>query len=573
MNYYKVGSKYFEEGSGKELGQNDLSGGKYLGVKFSDIKNRDEQGNYLNTKNAPGYQYVSEDLLNNPKSGWTEQDLSNKGFVIGEYKIPELKNVNSGIVSNTSGITEKAGDLSAYGSSIKESLGETDWNKYIDDLRSRLDKLNNFSLDEEDRIKAAGVAAGLKYDPMIREAEEAKRGGMAKTNVAAGRMGGFMNTQFAGVAAVSPTNAGKWEGAGGSLEAFKSAYDRNINNLQDQKLQAIALAEQAEREFIRTGNSNAYEAAIKLYNTAQDAHNQVLTRQNEYQNMMINASTEARTQKTYLATQATNQLSLLSQAGTNWNAVSDADKNLLAEQLGIPVQSLQGLYQDMQLATEFKKQGRYADFTAKITNILAQIPAGTKITIGGKEYEGTGDGTGTGSDYTGYSTDMKEYEYAVSRGEFTGSFADWKASGGSSGGKSPYQAERATRTLASIDELEKQVDNSTTGFGALVNWVPTSESRYFKSQLDTLKSAIAFGELTAMREASKTGGALGSVSDKEMRLLENALGALDQGMSPTQFKAQLKKIKDSINRWQEEANKSNYSSSSISSPSDVDWAF
>lgn len=422
MNYYKVGSKYFEEGSGKELGQNDISGGNYLGVKFSDIKNRDAQGNYIGTSGR-GYQYVKDELLTKP--GWTEQDFSNKGFAMGEYKIPELKNVNSGIVSNTSEIKDKAGNLNAYGSDIKESLGETDWNKYIADLTGRLSSLNSFSVDEINQIANAGVSAGLKYDALIREAEEAKRGGMAKTNVAAGRMGGFMNTQFAGEAAVSPTNAGKWEGAGGQLEAFKSAYDRNINNLQDQKLQAIALAEQAEREFIRTGKSDAYEAAIKLYNVAQDAHNQILNRQSEKQNMMINASTEARTNQTFLSTQATNQLSMMAQAGTDWNSISDADRNLLAEQLGISTSSVQGLYEDLKLASQFEKEGRYADFTAKITSILGSIPSGTKITIGGKEYEGTGGGSG--SDYTGYSTDMKEYEYALSRGEFNGSFTDWQS--------------------------------------------------------------------------------------------------------------------------------------------------
>jgi hypothetical protein len=51
-----------------------------------------------------------------------------------------------------------------------------------------------------------------------------------------------------------------------------------------------------------------------------------------------------------------------------------------------------------------------------------------------------------------------------------------------------------------------------------------------------------------MRAASKTGGALGQVSDREGALLQSSLGALDIGQSPTQFKAQLKKIKDSITR-------------------------
>ena len=52
-----------------------------------------------------------------------------------------------------------------------------------------------------------------------------------------------------------------------------------------------------------------------------------------------------------------------------------------------------------------------------------------------------------------------------------------------------------------------------------------------------------------MRAASKTGGALGQVSDREGQLLQSSLGALDIGQSPTQFKSQLQKIRDSIIRW------------------------
>jgi hypothetical protein len=123
-------------------------------------------------------------------------------------------------------------------------------------------------------------------------------------------------------------------------------------------------------------------------------------------------------------------------------------------------------------------------------------------------------------------------------------------------GQTPYQEERAYRTIQSVNELLDQVNNKTTGWGAfLLGKLPESEARNFASQLETLKANIAFNELTAMREASKTGGALGNVSDKESSLLTNALGALDQMQSPEQFKIQLNKIKDSVKRWQDAVNK------------------
>lgn len=119
------------------------------------------------------------------------------------------------------------------------------------------------------------------------------------------------------------------------------------------------------------------------------------------------------------------------------------------------------------------------------------------------------------------------------------------------GGISPYQEERSIRTVQSVDELLGQVNNWTTGFGSLLSSIPTSDARSFKAQLDTLKSSIAFGELTAMREASKTGGALGNVSNIELGLLENAMGALDRAQKPEEVRIQLTKIKDSINRWRQ----------------------
>ena len=125
---------------------------------------------------------------------------------------------------------------------------------------------------------------------------------------------------------------------------------------------------------------------------------------------------------------------------------------------------------------------------------------------------------------------------------------------------SSYTDEMKNRTLQSVNELMSQVNPYTVGFGTLIKGVPTTAARSFAAQLETLKASIAFGELTAMREASKTGGALGQVSDKEGQLLQNALGALDQGQSAEQFKAQLKKIKESIERWKAAAD--NYSATS-----------
>ena len=116
-------------------------------------------------------------------------------------------------------------------------------------------------------------------------------------------------------------------------------------------------------------------------------------------------------------------------------------------------------------------------------------------------------------------------------------------------GPSSYSTERMSRTLQSVEELSKKVTRWTTGAGSLLSRIPETDARNFAAELDTLKANIAFNELTAMREASKTGGALGQVSNVELKLLESALGALDAGQSPDQLKGQLQKIGESVRRW------------------------
>lgn len=116
--------------------------------------------------------------------------------------------------------------------------------------------------------------------------------------------------------------------------------------------------------------------------------------------------------------------------------------------------------------------------------------------------------------------------------------------------QSPYAKERADRTVQSVDELMGKVNGWTAGRGSLLSAIPETDARDFAASLNTLKANIAFNELTAMREASKTGGALGQVSNIELQLLESALGALDPGQKPAALKAQLQKIKDSVQRWQ-----------------------
>jgi hypothetical protein len=117
-------------------------------------------------------------------------------------------------------------------------------------------------------------------------------------------------------------------------------------------------------------------------------------------------------------------------------------------------------------------------------------------------------------------------------------------------GGSEYSKKITQVAKDTIKEIEPQVNKYTTGWGGLqLAKVAGTPAYNFASALDTLKSNIAFGALVQMREASKTGGALGQVSDREGQLLQSSLGALNQGQSPEAFKTQLKKIMESLDRW------------------------
>jgi len=119
-------------------------------------------------------------------------------------------------------------------------------------------------------------------------------------------------------------------------------------------------------------------------------------------------------------------------------------------------------------------------------------------------------------------------------------------------------AEKPIATLAfndaasNLDRLGQQAqalkDHSGIGRitgipGALPN-VPGMAGADAQAKLDTLKSQAAFTVLQAMRNASKTGGALGQVSDREELMLANNLAALQNSQSKQALQDNLQRIID-----------------------------
>ena len=109
---------------------------------------------------------------------------------------------------------------------------------------------------------------------------------------------------------------------------------------------------------------------------------------------------------------------------------------------------------------------------------------------------------------------------------------------------------KAQTVIGKVDEALKGVNYLTSGIGgSALSYVPGTSAFDLDKTIDTIRANIGFKELADMRAASPTGGALGSVTVRELELLESAVGALSQGQSPAQLKQRLTEIKTHYENW------------------------
>ena len=123
--------------------------------------------------------------------------------------------------------------------------------------------------------------------------------------------------------------------------------------------------------------------------------------------------------------------------------------------------------------------------------------------------------------------------------------------GGSGGGAAnDYATDTADRVITAIDDVLPKINNWTAGpGGAVLSRFPGTDARDVSAELQTVTGNIAFNALQQMRNASKTGGALGSVAQEELRLLQSVEGSLRQDQSPANLRAQLEKVRASMERF------------------------
>lgn len=89
----------------------------------------------------------------------------------------------------------------------------------------------------------------------------------------------------------------------------------------------------------------------------------------------------------------------------------------------------------------------------------------------------------------------------------------------------------------------------TAGYmGVPLSKLPGSQAANLRATLDTIEANIAFDRLQQMRQSSPTGGALGSVSERELDLLAAAMASLKQSQSPEQLRSNLEHVQRQYER-------------------------
>lgn len=109
------------------------------------------------------------------------------------------------------------------------------------------------------------------------------------------------------------------------------------------------------------------------------------------------------------------------------------------------------------------------------------------------------------------------------------------------------------RMVSTSDEIRELANSPrTTGWlGARFADVEGSQSYTLRAKLKTLQAYAGFDRLQQMRDESKTGGALGNVSERELGLLISAYAALDPNMGREAFIAELDKFEEQVTRsWE-----------------------
>jgi hypothetical protein len=109
--------------------------------------------------------------------------------------------------------------------------------------------------------------------------------------------------------------------------------------------------------------------------------------------------------------------------------------------------------------------------------------------------------------------------------------------------------EKTLSVVSSIDDALEIVDNYgrlAAGVGSLTRFLPETPARRLDLALDSVKANIGFEALQQMRDASKTGGALGQVTERELQFLQRTIAPVEGDLPPEDLRRNLMKVRVSM---------------------------
>jgi hypothetical protein len=88
-----------------------------------------------------------------------------------------------------------------------------------------------------------------------------------------------------------------------------------------------------------------------------------------------------------------------------------------------------------------------------------------------------------------------------------------------------------------LNDMAGQTDYSTVGFGKYLNKIPLTDATHWAELKSTIQARIALTKMMTLKNASATGSTgFGQLSEKELKLLTDHLGSLEQAQSPEEIK-------------------------------------
>lgn len=114
-------------------------------------------------------------------------------------------------------------------------------------------------------------------------------------------------------------------------------------------------------------------------------------------------------------------------------------------------------------------------------------------------------------------------------------------------GRAEAQAQSADTVVTYIDDALRILDDSSlaTGLaGQATSWIGASPAGRLQTAIDTVNANIGFETLAEMRANSPTGGALGAVSERELKFLQSVEGQLSPSMPEEDLRRNLTRIRE-----------------------------